>query len=117
MSDKAFYEADYNDNKYLIISLNHNYWDKYDHLVFWGKDSSGYALDIEHAGLYSKEKASENSDDSNIMFNIDNLNLTQDMFTDKNKNISTRINKTSKVCKYVNEFIARYKLINEDYDI
>jgi hypothetical protein len=93
------------DKKYLIICLRHDYWDRFDHLVFWGKNSNGYSLDLANAGLYTKEEALKKCDTGDIYISIDKLGITEDMFNVNNPAISIRINKTDEVVDYVNNFV------------
>ena len=46
--------------KYLIICLRHNYWNRYDNIVFLGKDNSGYYSGLSKVGLYTKKRSLKN---------------------------------------------------------
>lgn len=95
--------------KYLVICMRHNYWNKYDHVVFWGKNNNGYEYDLAKCQLYTKEEAkkivsSGSNEDCYIALRY--LGITEEEFNSiKTGTLQTVCRKTYEICKYVNTFV------------
>lgn len=88
--------------KYLIIALR--YWGKYENVLFWGKNSSGYETDLSKVGLYTKEEAIRKMSVGDCYISIDKLGITKEMMEFKNPNVVMSVKKTREICDYVNTF-------------
>jgi len=98
------------DKKYLIICLRHGYWERYDNLVFWGKNNSGYYSDLSKAGLYTKEEALKICDSGDCFISVDKIGITKEEILEfENPVLEVKVKKTSDICKYVNNFIRIMK--------
>lgn len=95
--------------KYLIVCLRHGYWDRYDNLVFWGKNSSGYYMDLSRVGLYTRQEAMKICDCGDCYISLDKLGITEEILNFKNKNIEMKVKKTDEICNYINAFIKLMK--------
>ncbi|MDP4147365.1 MAG: hypothetical protein Q8936_23320 [Bacillota bacterium] len=103
------------ERKYLIICLRHNYWSRYDNLVFWGKNNSGYYSDLTKAGLYTKEEARRIADNGDCYISLDSIGITiKEMTALNNPSLEIKVKKTEKICKYVNVFM---KIMNNKRDL
>lgn len=88
--------------KYLIIALR--YWNKYENVLFWGKDCNGYETDLSKVGLYTKEEARKQLSVGDCYISIDRLGLTEEIMTFKNPNVVISVKKTREICDYINTF-------------
>jgi hypothetical protein len=95
--------------QYLIICLRNGYWERYDDLVFWGKNHSGYEFDIRKAGFYTKEEALKICDCGDVSINVNKINIPKETFNIESKDLAIKINKTDDICDYVNKFIKIQK--------
>ena len=93
------------EKKYLIICLRHGNWERYDNLVFWGKNSSGYYTDLSEVGLYTKEEAIKICDTGDCFISIDKIGITKELLEVVNPAVEIKVKKTSEICKYVNAFV------------
>lgn len=93
------------DKKYLIICLRHDYWNRYDNIVFWGKNNSGYYSDLSKVGLYTKKEALKICDKGDCFIHIDKIGITKEMMNSLNPNIEIKVKKTDSICRYVNTFV------------
>ncbi|WP_048569376.1 hypothetical protein [Clostridium cylindrosporum] len=93
------------DKKYLIICLRHGYWERYDNLVFWGKNSSGYEADLSKVGLYTKEEALRICDYGDCFISLDKIGISEELLKFSNSAVEMRVKKTDEICKYVNDFV------------
>ena len=92
------------EEKYLIICLRNNAWNKSENILFWGKNRSGYYTDLSRVGLYTKTEAKRLCRSGDCYISMDTLGITKEMMDFKNENVQMQVAKTSKVCKYVNAF-------------
>lgn len=90
------------EGKYLIIALR--YWNKYENVLFWGKNCSGYETDLSKVGLYTKEEARRKMSIGDCYISIDKLGITKEMMEFKNPNVVMTVKKTTEVCNYINTF-------------
>lgn len=93
------------DRKYLIICLRHDFWNRYDNIVFWGKNNSGYYSDLSKVGLYTKKEALKICDKGDCFIHIDKIGITKEMMESLNPNIEVKVKKTDSICRYVNTFV------------
>lgn len=101
------------DEKYLIICLRHGNWERYDNLVFWGKNRSGYYSDLSKVGLYTKDEAIKLCDAGDCFISIDKIGITKELFESINPAIEIKVKKTAEICSYVNTFVRIMK--NKDF--
>ena len=92
------------ENKYLIICLRHGFWNRYENIVFWGKNSSGYESDLSKVGLYTKEEAIRKCDVGDCYISVEKLGITADLLNSIHPNFEIKVKKTDDICKYVNQF-------------
>lgn len=92
------------ERKYLIICLRHNYWSRYENIVFWGKNSNGYQSDLSKVGLYTKEEAIRKCDAGDCYISMDKLGITEELMQFNNPNVEMKVKKTEELCNYVNTF-------------
>lgn len=97
------------DNKYLIICLRNGYWSRYENIVFWGKNSSGYYSDLSKVGLYTKEEARKICDSGDCYISLDKLGITKEMLEFSNDSVEMKVKKTSNICKYIDDFVRIMK--------
>lgn len=88
--------------KYLIIALR--YWEKYENVLFWGKNSNGYETDLSKVGLYTKEEAKSKMSVGDCYISIDTLGITKEMMEFKSPNVVMVVKKSRQVCDYINTF-------------
>lgn len=93
------------DKKYLIVCLRHGYWSRYDNLVFWGKNGSGYYSDLSKVGLYTKEEAERICDCGDCYISIDKIGITKEILEFSNTNIEMKVKKTTDICQYIDVFV------------
>lgn len=90
------------EKKYLLIALR--YWKNNENVLFWGKDRSGYEVDLSKVGLYTMEEAKRVLSVGDCYISMDSLGITKEMMDFKNENAIIVVKKTAKICDYINTF-------------
>lgn len=95
------------ERKYLIVALR--YWKGHENVLFWGKNRSGYTIDLSKVGVYTKEEAKKEIAVGDCYISLDKLGITQDMLDFKHDTVMMVVPKTQEICDYVNTFAKLMK--------
>lgn len=74
-----------------------------------GKNRSGYYSDLSKVGVYTKEVAIRICNGiEDFYISLDKLGITQEMLNFSHPNVEMKINRTLKICDYINKYLNLY---------